>query len=183
MQVTARVQEEFEKFAAIQVVSHGELFGGKICAALDRQHPRDLFDVHYLLEEEGVTSDVKEGFVTALLSHNRPVHEMLRPHFLDQRRVFENQFQGMVSTSFTYEDFELTRGRLVSEIESALTSEDRRLLLSFESGDPDWALSGIERLRQLPAVQWKLQNVQKLVRENPRKHTEMLRMLEDALST
>jgi predicted nucleotidyltransferase component of viral defense system len=182
MQVTDRVQEEFEKFAAIQVVSYAELFGGKICAALDRQHPRDLFDVHYLLEE-GLTSDVKEGFVASLLSHNRPVHEMLRPHFHDQRQVFENQFQGMVDASFTYEDFEATRERLVSEIASALTSEDKDLLISFESGEPDWGLSRIECLRQLPAVQWKLQNVRKLIRENPPKHAEMLQALKDTLST
>jgi hypothetical protein len=108
---------------------------------------------------------------------------MLRPHFHDQRQVFENQFQGMVDASFTYEDFEATRERLVSEIASALTSEDKDLLISFESGEPDWGLSRIECLRQLPAVQWKLQNVRKLIRENPPKHAEMLQALKDTLST
>jgi len=38
MQVKESVQESFGKFAAINVVSHAELFGGKICAALDRQY-------------------------------------------------------------------------------------------------------------------------------------------------
>ena len=54
MACTDMVQERFETFAEISVISKGELYGGKICAALDRQHPRDLFDVHYLLDDEGL---------------------------------------------------------------------------------------------------------------------------------
>lgn len=58
MQVVDAVQDEFEKFAAINVVSIAELYGGKICAAVDRQHPRDIFDVKLLLENEGFTDDI-----------------------------------------------------------------------------------------------------------------------------
>jgi predicted nucleotidyltransferase component of viral defense system len=39
-------------FAEIQVVSFADLYAGKIMAALDRQHPRDLFDVRDLLANE-----------------------------------------------------------------------------------------------------------------------------------
>ena len=53
------VQEEYKKFAAINVVAHGELFGGKICAALDRQHPRDLFDTEE--ESEGKRKSKRKG--------------------------------------------------------------------------------------------------------------------------
>ena len=42
-------------------------------------------------------------------------------------------------------------------------------------------MSRIEHLKYLPAVQWKLQNIQKLLRENPRKHAKMLAALEEAL--
>ena len=35
-----------------------QLYGGKICAALDRQHPRDLFDVKKLLEDNGVQTEL-----------------------------------------------------------------------------------------------------------------------------
>jgi predicted nucleotidyltransferase component of viral defense system len=42
-------QKEYESFCEIQVVQINQLYGGKICAALDRQHPRDLFDIKYLL--------------------------------------------------------------------------------------------------------------------------------------
>ncbi len=50
-----RAQKDFDAFCSIQGVPLGQLYGGKICAALDRQHPRDLFDVHYMLENEGIT--------------------------------------------------------------------------------------------------------------------------------
>ncbi len=73
MQVTENVQNEFGLFAAINVVSQGELYGGKICAALDRQHPRDLFDVFHLFENEGITEEIRLGFIAALLGHSRNV--------------------------------------------------------------------------------------------------------------
>lgn len=43
----------------MQLLSFEDLYGGKICAALDRQHPRDLFDVYYLLQNEGITEALK----------------------------------------------------------------------------------------------------------------------------
>ena len=37
------------------VLSFEDLFAGKMIAALDRQNPRDLFDIHGLLTNEGLT--------------------------------------------------------------------------------------------------------------------------------
>lgn len=78
LQAHETVQDEFKKFAAIQVVSNAELYGGKICAALDRQHPRDLFDVYLLFQESGFTEEVKNGFIIALVSHMRTMYEIIR---------------------------------------------------------------------------------------------------------
>lgn len=60
MQLCQKAQSTFEAFCVMPVISHGQLFGGKIVAALDRQHPRDLFDVKYLLEKEGFTDEIKK---------------------------------------------------------------------------------------------------------------------------
>ncbi len=109
LQANDEVQDRFKKFAAIQVVSDAELYGGKLCAALDRQYPRDLFDVHILLHESAYSQGVKNGFIQALVSHMRTMIEVLEPHLLDQRSAFDKQFQGMSDTVFTYEDFEATR--------------------------------------------------------------------------
>jgi predicted nucleotidyltransferase component of viral defense system len=181
MQVTTATQDEFAKSAVINVVSHGELFGGKICAALDRQHPRDVFDIAQLFAHEGITEDVRLGFVGSLLSHPRPIHEVIRPNFQDRRTEFDAQFAGMTIAPFTYDDFEATRKRLVREIHARLTADDRAFLLSFKSGEPDWDLVPIEALQTMPAVQWKLSNVRQL-KQNAPKHAEQLDALRKALS-
>lgn len=181
MELTRAAQDEFQKFAAARVVSYADLFGGKICAALDRQHPRDLFDVHQLMAHEGLTDEVRLGFIVALLSHSRPMHEIIRPNLQDRRATFETQFAGMTIEPFSYDDFEATRERLVGNIHSVLTDDDRRFLLSFKNGEPDWGLFPVARLQDLPGVDWKLGNIRKLKSQNADKHAEHLAALERAL--
>ncbi len=177
LKVDKKVQESFGRFAAINVVSMAELYGGKICAALDRQHPRDLFDVKLLLENEGLTEEIKTGFLAALISHMRPINELLNPKFIDQRNAFETQFSGMSDVPFSYEEFEKTREELVSEIISKLTIEDRVFLVSFKEADPIWEFFSVENASELPAVRWKLQNIERLKRENPKKHMGLVSTL------
>ncbi len=182
LQVNEAVQERLKKFAAIQVVSDAELYGGKICAALDRQHPRDLFDVYLLFQESGFNEEVKNGFIEALVSHMRTMHEVLKPNLLDQKSAFENQFKGMSAISFTYEDFVATRDRLVKEVNSSLSDKDRSFLLSFKRGKPDWDLFPVPGLIEMPAVRWKLMNIQNLMNSNPEKHNELIHKLESILT-
>lgn len=177
---TPRVQAEFGSFLEMQVVAAGELYGGKLCAALDRQHPRDLFDVKLLLDSEGITEEIRGGFIASLLSHPRPIAEVLSPKLKDQRHAFDGQFDGMAFLPFTYDYYEATRQRLVAQLGAALTADDKALLLSFKSGEPDWKLSGMAELGRLPAVQFKLANIRKLKAANPAKHAaafETLRAL------
>lgn len=181
MQVTEGVQNEFKKFAAINVVSHAELFGGKVCAALDRQHPRDLFDIYHLFENEGFSNEIKNGFIMFLLSHARSMHELISPHYHDQISAFETQFSGMTAMPFSYETFEKVRKQLVHIIQETLTTDDRKFLLSFKKGEPLWQLSPMENLQRLPAVKWKLQNIRTLIQKNPGKHADLLKSLEVAL--
>jgi predicted nucleotidyltransferase component of viral defense system len=181
MRVHKVVEEAFGRFAAINVVSMTELFGGKVCAALDRQHPRDLFDVRLLQDNEGLSNDIMIGFMVALLSHMRPINEVIRPKFIDQRHAFETQFSGMADIPFSYEDFERTRKQLVNDIHLKLTEKDRLFLMSFKEGIPDWEKFIVSNAKELPAINWKLQNIIRLKKENSKKHKEMVRSLERAL--
>ena len=174
MRVNKKVEESFGKFAAINVVSFSELYGGKICAALDRQHPRDLFDVRLLLDNEGFTEEIKLGFLVALISHMRTINELLKPTFIDQHQAFETQFSGMADTPFSYEDYEKTRKELVEIVHSSLSLEDRLFLVSFKEVDPIWEFLPISNAKDLPAVRWKLQNLEKLKKENPQKYKVLL---------
>ena len=181
MDIAKSVETEFQKFVTMAVVSHAELFGGKICAALDRQHPRDLFDIHQLFEHEAFTDEIRLGFIAMLISHSRPIHELIRPNLLDQRTVFQHQFTGMTFTAFSYEDYKSTRKRLVKEIHEHLSDTDKSFLLSFKSGTPDWDLLPLDNLRLMPAIQWKLANIVKLKTQNPEKHKAQLKALENTL--
>lgn len=182
MQVTDVVQDEFDKFAAINVVSMAELYGGKICAAVDRQHPRDIFDVRLLLDNEGFNDEIWQGFKVGLISHYKPISELISPILKDQKSAFETQFAGMTSVEFSYEDYINTRNELIEIIKNKLSSDDKEFILSFEMGEPKWELFPIQVLKDLPAVQWKLININKLKKSNPNKHNIMIEKLKAALS-
>ena len=171
-------QDQFDAFCSIAIVPLSQLYGGKICAALDRQHPRDIFDVKYLLENEGFTEDIKEGLLLSILSSNRPIHELLRPNLLDQQAILENQFSGMTTESFAYKDFEAIREQLVANISKFWTDSDRQFLIRFSKLEPDWSIYDFERF---PSVQWKIQNLIKLKELNPDKHREQVKLLEEVL--
>ena len=173
-----KAQKAFSAFAEVPVVSFGELYGGKICAALDRQHPRDLFDVKILLESEGLTADVREGFIFHLLGMDRPIHEVLAPRVLDQRETMESRFAGMSSEPFTYDDFESTRNRLYEAVQKSMTEDDKEFLLSVKCCEPNWSIYDFERY---PAIQWKLQNLNELKKNDPDKHETQFHALRESL--
>jgi predicted nucleotidyltransferase component of viral defense system len=178
MQLCDNAQKEYGVFCEIQVVDEAHLFGGKICAALDRQHPRDLFDVHYLMETNSLSHELKKGFLFYLISSNRPVAELLFPNFSDQKSAFESQFSGMTTVFFSYEDFENTRKKLVDNIHNILDHKDREFLYRLEDGNPDWE---IYDFKNFPAVNWKLLNINKLKKEKPTKHKSLLLELKHKL--
>ncbi|MFI1770700.1 nucleotidyl transferase AbiEii/AbiGii toxin family protein [Thalassobellus citreus] len=173
-----KAQEEFDVFCSIQGVSFGQLYGGKIVAAFDRQHPRDLFDVKDLLENEGFTQEIKEGFIFTLLSSKRPIKEVLFPNFINQEQAFANQFMGMTENPFSYTDFEQTREKLVKVVQEGLTETDKNFIISFENTSPDWSIYDFEKF---PAIQWKLQNLLALKKNNPKKHNFNMKELESLL--
>lgn len=175
-----RAQEEFEVFCSIQTVPFEQLYGGKICAALDRQHPRDIFDVKYLLETEGFSQKIKKGFFLCLLSSDRPIHEIIDPNLQDQRATLENHFVGMSDEDFSYEEFEAVRRRLIDTIHKSLTKEDKEFLLSVKNLKPDWSFYDFSRF---PAIGWKLQNLQRLKENNPDKHFQQSENLQRKLES
>lgn len=173
------VQEQFDVFCAMPLVSLAQLYGGKICAALDRQHPRDLFDVKLLLENEGFTDEIKRGLVFGLVSSNRPTYELLDPHLLDQRTAFENQFEGMSAIEFSYDDYEATRLQLIKTIKAGLNESDKVFLLSLNRLEPDWSVYDFQ---DFPSVKWKLLNLDKFQKENPESYQQQLSKLESILA-
>ncbi|UVL82708.1 nucleotidyl transferase AbiEii/AbiGii toxin family protein [Pseudomonas sp. B21-028] len=159
--VVAQVEDEFG-FASISCVSLPDLYGGKICAALDRQHPRDLFDVMLMLREEGLTREIFEGFLVYLISHGRPMAELLSPRWKKLDGIFQAEFSGMTREPATLDQLESTRTSLLTAIREQFTERDADFLLSLKRGEPDWSLLNLPGIDQLPAVRWKLRNIMEM---------------------
>jgi len=179
MPLCEKARQEFNMGCKARTVSFSQLYGGKITAALSRQHPRDIFDCKYM----DLTSfdDVKEGFILCLLGSDKPIIESLQPNDVDQTEALENQFQGMSDISFSYEDYTSARTDLLKKVNDNLTQMDKEFILSFESGNPDWGKCCAGDLSNYPSVQWKMLNIQKLKKTNPKKFELGITKLKDFL--
>jgi predicted nucleotidyltransferase component of viral defense system len=167
--LTQNARETLQADLEIPVVSLEDLYGGKLVAAMDRQHPRDLFDVQQLFAHEGITAGIRRAFVVYLASHNRPVHEVLFPSRRDIRHAFEHNFKGMTAEPIEFEALLAVRERMIGELQHGLSADERRFLRSLVAADPEWPLLGLPHLEQLPGLRWKLQNLEGLRNSNPRK--------------
>jgi len=175
------VEARFAMTAQVRRLGLADLFGGKLCAALDRQHPRDLFDVHLLLERVGLTDDIRKAFLVYLISHPRPLSEVLCPNLHPLEELYEREFRGMTSLERPLETLQEVQRNLAPLILGALSDVQRDFLLSFKMGEPRWELLGISHAKALPGVMWKLRNIQAL-RENRKKHAVSVRKLERLLA-
>ena len=168
----------FEASATASTLAVADLYGGKLCAALDRQHPRDIFDVKILMENEGITDDIRAAFVIYLASHDRPMSELLEPNLKDFRQLFEQEFAGMADEEVEHDELVAVRDRLIETIRNTMTGNEKKFLLSIKQGQPDWNLMPVAGIEQLPAIQWKLMNIRKM---DKKKKKESLQKLQAAL--
>lgn len=172
-----KAQSLFGMEVDARIVPIPQLYGGKISAALSRQHPRDLFDVKQM---DIPLADVKEGLIFCLLGSDRPIYESFAPNLIDQHEAMERQFSGMSEMLFGYNDFEATREKLILDVNSMMTEEDIRFLIGFEELTVDWENTPYSSFRKYPSVRWKMQNLQKLKASNPKKlksETDKLRKI------
>jgi predicted nucleotidyltransferase component of viral defense system len=170
--LTEAARDTLQADLEIPVASFEDVYGGKLVAAMDRQHPRDLFDVTQLFAHEGITAGIRRAFVVYLASHNRPVHEVLFPSLRDLRQEFEHNFAGMTTEPVELDGLLAARERMMRELQQGLSADERRFLLSLVAAEPEWSLLGVPHLEQLPGLRWKLQNLERLRKANARKFAE-----------
>ena len=180
--LTQNARETLQADIEIPVVSLEDVYGGKLVAAMDRQHPRDLFDVLQLFAHEGITAGIRRAFVVYLASHNRPVYEVLFSSLRDIRQEFEHNFTGMTAEPVEIDALLSARERMMRELQQGLSADERRFLLSLVAAEPEWSLLGLPHLEQLPGLRWKVQNLERLRKTNARKFAEqsdaLIRLLE-----
>ena len=176
-ELSAKPSEAFG-YARISMLSFEDLYAGKICAALDRQHPRDLYDVHWLLQHEGIDERLKNAFLVYLMGHNRPMAELLTPQTQDIKDLYREELEGMSYDPIEFEQIRETLPRLVGRIQSAMSEADRHFLLDLKKGVQDWRKFSLPEIEKLPAIRWKVFNL-KQMKESRR--SEAVRKLEKVL--
>ena len=178
MTVAQKTEDEFG-FAEINVLSFADIYAGKIMAALDRQHPRDLFDVHQLLENEGITDELRTALIVYLISHDHSPHSLLDPVLRDISQDFEQNFAGMTTDDITLDTLLGVREKLISDVAGNMPDNHKEFLRSFYSRKPDWKLLDIDGVENLPAVRWRELNLDK---SGEGTCEELLRKLEKVIS-
>ena len=177
LELSSKMSEIVGGSAEMQVLSFKELYGGKICAALDRQHPRDLFDMAQFYKSHSL-EEIKEGFLVLALGHNRPLHELLGPMIQEQREIFDQQFAGMSDEPFSYDEHLATLERLTSDVKDIFDDDDKQRLLDFVSLSGEENAWGIPHFDELPAIRWKRRNLESLRKSNPKKFMAQRESLE-----
>lgn len=180
MAASERVIEQFG-FVEANVLAFEDLYGGKLHAALDRRHPRDLFDVKLLYDNEGLTNELFSVFMVYLASSGRPLHELLAPTVILMEDLYDEEFVGMTRESVACETLAEVSRRLHADIRSRLHGDIGAFLLSLHDAEPDFSLIGLPEAAGLPAVRWKLVNLEKLKQADPDKHASQRRALEGLL--
>ncbi|MES3041149.1 MAG: nucleotidyl transferase AbiEii/AbiGii toxin family protein [Pseudomonadota bacterium] len=162
-----RASDLFGVDLILPVLNSAELYGSKLVAAMDRQHPRDLFDAMQMLEQDGLSDATLECFVTYLAGHNRPIHEVLFGNDKDISLEYRDNFVGMTTEEVKLEQLLAVRKRLRTEIPQRLTMNQKRFLSGLSQAEPDWSLLTCPHAEELPALRWKLANLQTFQSKRP----------------
>lgn len=180
--LTAAASDALLADLELPLLSPGDIYGGKLVAAMDRQHPRDLFDVMELFAHGGITPEIRRAFVVYLASHNRTLHEVLFPAPKDIRLAYEGSFVGMTTEPVTLETLYETRERMFRELPAALDSNEREFLRTLVRAEPEWSLLRIPHLEELPAIRWRLHNLHQLADKSPDRFGALADALDERLA-
>ncbi len=157
------IQQQFGVTFDFNCLNEADLYAGKLCAAQDRQHPRDLFDVRYLLNKAGALNrQIILAFVVYLAGSKGSIRELLDPHPKDIADTYANKFEGMTDSDIGLDVLVNMQSQLPGIIQGTLTDDDKQFLLGFKRGEPDWDLLPVRHAKKLPAVRWKIKNLNKM---------------------
>ncbi len=180
--LSPKTADMFSVALELPVLAPAELYGSKLVAAMDRQHPRDLFDVLKMFESGGLTDAVVECFVTYLAGHNRPTHEVLFGNEKDIAHEYHHHFVGMTTEPVSLDVLLEIRARLREELPRRLTGQHKQFLTGLARAQPDWTLLQCPYASELTALRWKLGNLQTFSQRRPADFEKQAAMLEALLA-
>jgi predicted nucleotidyltransferase component of viral defense system len=179
--LTAAASDALMADLELPLLSPEDIYGSKLVAAMDRQHPRDLFDAMELFAHGGITPAIRRAFVVYIASHNRTLHEVLFPSPKDIQLAYEGSFAGMTTEPIELETLFETRDRLFRELPATLDAKEREFLRTLVRARPDWSLLDIPHLEELPSIRWRLKNLEQLSRSQPARFRALATALDERL--
>lgn len=180
--LSPKTADLFSVALELPVLAPAELYGSKLVAAMDRQHPRDLFDVLKMFESGGLSDAAVECFVTYLAGHNRPTYEVLFGNEKDIAHEYHQHFVGMTTEPVSLDVLLEIRARLREELPRRLTGQHKQFLTGLARAQPDWTLLQCSYASELPALRWKLGNLQTFSQRRPADFEKQAAMLEALLA-
>jgi hypothetical protein len=100
------------------------------------------------------------------------VHEVLFPSLRDISQDYQHNFKGMTTEPVGLEELLAAREQMVRKLQRGLDADERQFLLSLVANRPEWSLLKLEHLERMPGVRWKLRNLERLQKSNPRRFAE-----------
>ncbi len=164
----------YNKDMTITMLAPVDLYAGKICAALDRSSPRDLFDIHHFYKTNTISEKLKDAFIYYMLSGNRPFYEMLEPSGKAIVEHYDTKFKGMAFDPITLKELKSAFNRLTNDINASLSMKDKEFLISIANNKPDWSLYKYPKVQEFPSIKWKLINVDKMSIQKRYQQTQKL---------
>lgn len=180
--LSSKTADLFSVALELPILAPAELYGSKLVAAMDRQHPRDLFDVLQMFESGGMSDEVVECFVIYLAGHNRPTHEVLFGNEKDIAHEYHQYFVGMTAQPVSLDVLLQTRARLREELPQRMTAKQKQFLTGLAMAQPDWTLLQCPHASELPALRWKLGNLQTFSHRRPADFEKQAATLDALLS-
>lgn len=118
---------------------------------------------------------MKQAFIAYLLSHNRPISELLDPQLKDNlEETYQESFEGMTFTAISLDELVEAWKQLVKDINQGLTDQEKEFILSFKRKSPKWELFPIDKIKDLPAIQWKMINLERMGKAKHKKAYDKL---------
>lgn len=168
---------------SITTLSYEEVYAGKLCASLDRGHPRDIFDVYYLYKNGEITDGMVKCFIVYSLCHNsKSIYGLLNGKTRHQnneiKKLLETSFYGMTNISFTMEDYMRTQIKLREDLKKKILSY-KNFINNFYNLTVDIKNAPFKNFYDLPGVKWRMLNLEKLYLSN---NDEFIRQRENVFS-
>lgn len=168
--LSKEAQKIFELNVEAKCIDEKEIIASKIVAALDRQHPRDLFDIINLVDKNEVPADTINLFIIYALQSSRPLNEIVNPNLKELSQVYKNHFEGMTFEKASLEKLKEVRRRLIEILKKSIANNYNDFFISFYELNPKWELIPFDNIENFPGIKWKINNLKKYLKQKGKKN-------------